>query len=457
MCCRRPIGIRSYQQRTTLLLCLMTRFLFGTIPAAGHTMPALPIVLALVERGHDVRWYAGAAYADRIEAVGARFCPMSGEDSSLVGFDALYPGRQQHKGLRRLRFDMVHGFAAPIRTYLPDLQTLLEHEPADLVVGDTGFQAGALLAELGGPPFATFGISVVGFPSRDLPPFGFGLPPYRGPLSRLRGRVLDRLARSVVFRPMTATVNQIRTEVGLPPTNQSMFEYPLASALYLQLSTPGFEYPRSDLPELVRYVGPPRPVADPDWQPPSWWSDLEGPRPVVLVTQGTVAVDADDLIRPSLAALADEDVLVVAVTGGPDPATLGPVPANARVERFLPFAELLPHVDAFVTNGGFGGLQLALAEGVPVVAAGTTEDKLEVNARVAYAGVGINLRTDRPEPAVIRSAVRRVLTDPTYARRARGLAAEIAAAGRERQAATLLEELAAVGTARTVRTDAVEA
>jgi MGT family glycosyltransferase len=162
---------------------------------------------------------------------------------------------------------------------------------------------------------------------------------------------------------------------------------------------------------------------------------------VVLLTQGTVATDADDLIRPGLAALAEEDVLVVAVTGGSDPAELGPVPANARVERFVPFAPLLPYVDLYLTNGGFGGLQLALAAGVPVVAAGTTEDKLEVNGRVAHAGVGIDLRTDRPEPAVIRTAVRRVLTDPAYARRAGELAAEIAAAGREQQAATLLEEL----------------
>jgi MGT family glycosyltransferase len=420
----------------------MTAFLFATIPAAGHTMPALPIVQELVQRGHDVRWYAGAAYADRIEAVGARFCPMSGDDLSVVGLEGFFPERRRYSGLRKLQFDMVHGFARPIRTYLPDLQALLAAEPADLVVGDTGFQAGALLAELGGPPFASFGISVVGFPSRHLPPFGFGLPPYRGPLTRLRGRVLDRLARSVVFRPMTATVNQIRAEFGLSRTNQSMFEYPLASSLYLQLSTPGFEYPRPDLPEIVRYVGPPRPIVDSSWQPPSWWSDLDGSRPVVLVNQGTVATDADDLIRPSLAALAEEDLLVVAVTGGPDPATLGPLPANARVERFVPFAELLPHVDAFVTNGGFGGLQLALAAGVPAVAAGTTEDKLEVNARVGYAGVGLNLRTNRPEPAVIRTAVRRVLTDPTYARRAGELAAEIAAAGREQEAATLLEELA---------------
>ena len=419
----------------------MTRFLFATIPAVGHTMPALPIAQNLVQRGHDVRWYAGAAFADAIEAIGARFCPMSGDDLSVVGFDGFFPERSRYSGLRKLQFDMVHGFARPIRTYLPDLQALLAAEPAELLVADTGFQAAVLASELGGPPVATFGISVVGFPSRDLPPFGFGLPPYRGALSRLRGRVLDGLARSVVFRPMTREVNRIRTEVGLPRTAQSMFEYPLASSLYLQLSTPGFEYPRSDLPEIVRYVGPPRPVVDPSWSPPAWWSDLDGSRPVVLLTQGTVATDADDLIRPGLAALAEEGVLVVAVTGGSDPAELGPVPANARVERFVPFAPLLPYVDLYLTNGGFGGLQLALAAGVPVVAAGTTEDKLEVNGRVAHAGVGIDLRTDRPEPAVIRTAVQRVLTDPAYARRAGELAAEIAAAGREQQAATLLEEL----------------
>lgn len=183
-------------------------------------------------------------------------------------------------------------------------------------------------------------------------------------------------------------------------------------------------------------------MPDPAWVPPPWWPELDGDRPVVLVTQGTVATDGHDLIRPALTALAEDDVLVVAATGGPDPAGLGPLPANARVERFIPFAELLPHVNAFVTNGGFGGVQLALAESVPVVAAGTTEDKLEVNARIAHAGVGIDLRTSRPKPAVIRAAVRKVLTEPAYAVRAGELAAEIAAAGREQQAATLLESAA---------------
>jgi UDP:flavonoid glycosyltransferase YjiC (YdhE family) len=296
--------------------------------------------------------------------VGAAFCPMSGEDSSLVGLDAFYPQRRAQSGIKKLQFDLVNAFARPIRTYLPDLEALLAAEPADLVVGDTGFRAGTILSELGGPPCAVYGISVVGFPSRDTVPFGLGLWPSPSPLARIRNTALDQLARRVLFSPMTREVNAIRAELALSPTTQSVFEYPLASALYLQLSTTGFEYPRSDLPGNVRYIGPPRPIPEPGWQRPTWWGDLDGSRPVVLVNQGTVANDSDQLIRPTLAALAEEDMLVVAVTGGRDPAELGPVPANTRVERFVPFAELMPYVDVFVTNGGFGGVQLALADGV---------------------------------------------------------------------------------------------
>jgi UDP:flavonoid glycosyltransferase YjiC (YdhE family) len=155
-----------------------------------------------------------------------------------------------------------------------------------------------------------------------------------------------------------------------------------------------------------------------------------------------VATDSDELLRPSLDALAsDDDLLVVAVTGGPNPDILAPLRANARVERFIPFGELLPHVDLFVTNGGFGGVQLALADGIPIVAAGRTEDKLEVNARIEYAGVGVDLKTQKPTPKQVRNAVRRVLTDDRFQRRARQLRDEIAAAGREHKAASLLEEL----------------
>jgi UDP:flavonoid glycosyltransferase YjiC (YdhE family) len=120
---------------------------------------------------------------------------------------------------------------------------------------------------------------------------------------------------------------------------------------------------------VVHEIGMPEPPAPAGWTPPPWWDELAGRR-VVFVTQGTVATDPAQLLRPALAGLADLDVLVVAVTGGPDPATLGPLPANARVAAYLPYGPVLSRAAAAVTNGGFGGVQLALGHGVPLAVAG---------------------------------------------------------------------------------------
>ena len=60
-----------------------------------------------------------------------------------------------------------------------------------------------------------------------------------------------------------------------------------------------------------------------------------------------------------------------------------------------------------VTNGGYGGTQLALANGVPVVVAGKTEDKMEVSARVRWSGAGVALMTDTPTEAQIAARCER--------------------------------------------------
>jgi UDP:flavonoid glycosyltransferase YjiC (YdhE family) len=150
----------------------------------------------------------------------------------------------------------------------------------------------------------------------------------------------------------------------------------------------------------------------------------------VLVTQGTVANhNFNLLVGPTLAALADEpDVLVVATAGGrPIDAIPGPVPSNARVSSYLPFEWLLPKVDVLVTNGGYGSVIQAMSFGIPLVTAGLTEDKADVNVRVAWSGVGINLATNEPSREALRMAVKTVLDQPGYRLRARQMADEFTA------------------------------
>jgi UDP:flavonoid glycosyltransferase YjiC (YdhE family) len=59
----------------------------------------------------------------------------------------------------------------------------------------------------------------------------------------------------------------------------------------------------------------PKPTAG--FQQPAWWSRLDGSRPVVLVTQGTIAnEDPSQLIEPTLTSLAGEEVIIVDANGG---------------------------------------------------------------------------------------------------------------------------------------------
>ncbi len=410
----------------------MSRILVSALPAAGHVRPALPVVAALVADGHDVLFYTGADYRDLVVGTGATFAPIvRGQDYAGLSDPAeAFPGRADVKpGIKQLAFDMEHLFIAPIPDYVADLEELVAAFEPDVLVGDFGSLALTFVAERTGLPLAMFGVTALTVSSVDTAPFGTGLAPSAGPLGRVRNRLLNRLTRGVLLGRPQAAFNRVRQDAGFAPVPHLFLDHPVHAAdIYLQSTVPSFEYPRSDLPASVRFVGAARQNGVDAWTPPAWWPDLTEGRRVVLVTQGTVATDPDDLIRPAVAGLADADVLVV-VAAGIDPEEALPAatrPANVRVERFVPFVELLPYVDVMVTNGGYGGVSMSLTAGVPLVVAGKTEDKTEVSARVAWSGAGINLKTNRARPEAVRQAVETVLDRPEYRRRATALAADFA-------------------------------
>jgi len=425
----------------------MTRFLFASVPAAGHVTPGLPLARSLVERGHDVFWYTGERFRSAVEASGAVFVPMrANRDFDHARIDDEFPGRAQLQGLAQLQFDMMHLFIDAAYGCVLDLEAFLEEQPVDVLVNDVGCLGIPMLSERTGIPFATYGVSILPMPSRDTAPFGLAIAPSSTPLGRLRNHTLNWAMENVLFRQVGQHYRATRARLGLSVRNRGFFAAAgNAPYLYLQAGLESFEYPRSDLPPTLHFCGPFVPPPSADFTPPAWWPELQAARAVVHVTQGTFTTGSEDLIVPTLRALADEDVLVIATTGGKpvESVALDPLPANARVERFIPHAQLLPHVHVMITNAGYGGVQTALAHGVPLVAAGTTEDKPEVARRIAWSGVGIDLRTRRPTAEQIRRAVREILTQDTYRTRARAMQREIAAFSATARASDLLEQLAA--------------
>ena len=157
----------------------------------------------------------------------------------------------------------------------------------------------------------------------------------------------------------------------------------------------------------------------------------------MLVTASTAYQLDAELIATTLKALAGENLAVVATTAAHDPAQFR-VPANARVEQFLPHHPILARADCVVCHGGQGITQKALAAGVPACVVPFSRDQFDVARRVQLNDAGVRLHHKRLNPERLRAAVH-----ATIAKRpgAQHVAAAFANAGGPRAAATAIEEL----------------
>lgn len=370
----------------------------------------------------------GSGFRSAVEQAGLAFVPLTGAADYDVreliearDRAALPPGPPQ------FNFEWINIFVNPMPAQHADLQRLLGEDPDQYLVANAVF-LGAWPARQGAPgrrPLRWIAVSAlpVVMSSEDstvLGPVPAG--PGEDPKAVTRA-IFAQFAAAV--QPTADRLNELLTNLGADPLT-----VPYTDAVYLMadetavLTVPGFEFERSDLPDNVHLVGNLRPRVNADWRPPAWWGDLDGSRPVVAVTQGTlVNQDLSQLVEPTLAGLADLDVTVVAALGR-DPSLPSalvpellsiPVPSNARVGEYIPFGALLPKASVLVTNGGAGGTHQALAAGVPVVVAGETEDKPLNAARVAYHRLGVNLETATPTPRAVAEAVQAVLEDAEIA------------------------------------------
>ncbi len=408
----------------------MSSIIIAGFPAQGHVTPLLAVAENFVKRGDEVRFITGALFADKVAATGATYVTLPAEaDFDDQPLAERYPERAKLKGLKAGVFDVEHVFARPAKSQYETIVAALAAKPADVVIAESVFVGASFLLQRprsARPAVVMCGVIPLSITSRDTAPFGLGLPPARV-LNRPRNAALAVIIRRVM-QQANRTLNALHREVHGTDIPWTFIDWGRHADALVQFTVRSFEYSRSDEPSTVSFVGPLCATGS-RASLPEWWSDLDGTRPVIHVTQGTVAnTDYDQVIAPALRALADDDVLVVVTTGGRPVSTLPPLPVNARAATYLPYDELLPRTSVFVTNGGYGGVQHALRYGVPIVATGGKEDKPEVGARIAWSGVGRRIRSERPTPRALRRDILAVLNQPRYRQAARRVAADMAAA-----------------------------
>jgi MGT family glycosyltransferase len=402
----------------------MARVLAYTSPARGHLYPLTPILDELRSRGHEI---GVRTLGSEVELMCSRGFDCQRLDPMVEGPHDDYLAKTALGALKRA----LRTFARRAEIDLPAMRSAIRQAAPDVLLVDVNAWGAQAAAETSGLPWATWCPFPLPVSSPQVPPYGPGFAPARGPLGRLRDALVRPALNRSYARAFLPAVNQIRAEAGLPSLKDPAALYGSAP-LVLYMTAEPFEYPRAWWPGNVVLVGPC--AWEPPVEAPAWLAEVK--RPIVLITTSSEFQDDARLVHHGLAALSGEDVHVVATLPAQDSGGIR-VPSNANVEQFVPHGPVLSRAICAVTHGGMGATQKALSAGVPVCAVPFGRDQLEVARRVEVSGAGTRLPVRQLTPQSLRIKVREAIACRAGAER---IAAAFQAAGGATAAANAIEQ-----------------
>ena len=356
-------------------------------PGAGHVNPMLPLIEALLAQGDDVTLAACEDPGGVVTSTGAAFRVAGRGEMEWIHDlqarvlhgkpgDGITPERINHYFFPRVFAEV----AAP--DMIDDVVALGRELRPDVVVFETYALAGPLAAEV------------------------LGVPSVHHLISPMLPHDVSELADDAVS-PMWRSFD--RSTPGYAG---------LYRGITIELSPPSLEGQTVPAGESLAMRPAPMPATEP----------VPADPPCVYLTLGTFFGGNTEVFRTALAGLANEDIEVVVTVGANnEPAAIGPVPANSRVERYVPQADLLPRCSAVIHHGGAGTMYGSLAHGLPQVVLPQGADNFVNGGLLARCGAGLSIGPEQISPETVCDAVRSVLTDPSYRHTARQLAEELAA------------------------------
>jgi UDP:flavonoid glycosyltransferase YjiC (YdhE family) len=338
-------------------------------PAAGHVNPMLPLIEAFLAQGDEVTVAAGKDPGGAVARTGAAFRVAGrGEMEWFSDLqarvlhgkpgDGITPDRINHYFFPRLFAEV----AAP--DMIDDLVALGRELRPDLVVFETYALAGPLAAEV------------------------LGVPGVHHLISPMLPHAVTELGDDAVS-PMWRSFDLSTPGYG-----------GLYQGMTIELSPPSLEGQTVPGESLAM-----RPAPVPATEP------VRADPPCVYLTLGTFFSGNTEVFRTALAGLAKEDIEVVVTVGANnDPAAIDPVPANSRVERYVPQGDLLPRCSAVIHHGGAGTMYGSLAHGLPQVVLPQGADNFVNAGLLARCGAGLSIGPEQLTPEAVCDALRSVLS-----------------------------------------------
>lgn len=431
--------------------------LYATFPPVGHMTPALQVMEYLVSRGFEVGAITADVWRPAMEHIGVKWFPFFGVLESVKTMSVMMETELSPNMTTRQR-TAAHAELFAVAAMPSSLESIrsalmrIRHAHSDspdreiillcdyLCAGALPLRLGAVVPGFGEKqPIKSILINIIPpvWTAAQNPPPWSGLAFDDSEAGLARNEVL---ASSWPPEQIRAEVHKMLRYCGvttpgdhfLQPymndgAHHSVFEnWFVCHSTTLQMCSPSAEYPTTSWPSHCKLAGfLPIKSLPANLSLPDWFADLQDARAkgkkIVFVAQGTVVTNYRSLVIPTIAALAGRNDVLVVVVLCVRGATLEldegqTLPNNVRVADHLPYDAILPYADIFVSNSGYGGLTHAVNHGVPLIQAGTTEDKMDIGRRIQYAGLGEYIRPVSVDS--IRSAVDRLLKDNRYRKRA---------------------------------------
>ena len=383
------------------------------IPAYGHTNPTIEVVREVVKRGHEIRYYSFEEFREKIEDTGAAFVSI---DSYLPPLDEKSQDRLKRVSTTEMS---VQSFETTARLDPVLAKELAEFQPSG-VVSDSACFWGKLTAIKQNLPLicSTTTFAFNQYSSKYL----------RYSLSELADMALGLPRMNTAIRKLKPLGYQVRSALEIVQNSNDTNTIVYTSARFQPFSET-FDS------QHYRFVGPSVKDAPVTRQ--------EGQRPLVYVSLGTVINERPDFYRCCVEAARGEPFdLLISCGKVFDPAALGELPENVRVEHYVDQMEVLAGANLFITHCGMNSASEGLYMAVPELLYPQTGEQQAVARRVCEMGAGRMLtKKEAQSPDGIRTAIRLALMDEELKKAALAMREDFRSCSGFKGAADFVEEV----------------
>ncbi len=387
---------------------MMSKIVFFSIPAHGHTNPTIAVVDGLVKRGHEVWYYSFYEFQEKIENAGAKFIPCDNYLPELTP-DVEKKVGKDFASLIEMTADMTMSLDEKV------CRELKEFQP-HCIVSDSICIWGKLFAIKLDIPYVC---STTTFAMNKH-------------TARLMKQSLKEIFRMLMGIPRINKKINLLQEKGYKVKN-------FISIIQNDNDTDTIVYTSKEFQPMAETFSDKYAFVGPSFQVPEI-EQIEKKYPLIYISLGTVLNQNRHFYQNCIQALADVDCQIIMSVGEKtDIFSFGKLPDNFKVYPKVEQLKVLQQTDVFITHCGMNSISESLYFGVPSVLFPLHSEQVMVANRVAELNAGKRLKSSTASS--IREIVLQILNDISYKRNAEVISKSLQKAGGASAAANKIEKV----------------